>query len=302
MAADPDPDAEKSLPTLDIDPSTHPDAPKRDRICLTVMTGTATGHVYPVVPGSNVIGRSLDAEIQIIGDGISRQHARIRHDGEVLYLEDMESRNGTFLNGRRITEPTALTAGDKIQIATTVMRFAFHDELDDSFHESLLQSAMRDPLTKLFNKRYLMERLDSELQFARRHDTSLSVLMIDLDHFKRVNDGHGHLAGDAVLSQLADVLVGAVRNEDVVARFGGEELVIILRAIPIDPAFQLGERLRGLVEATVTTYQGRDLKTTISVGAAGFPTTNAETVAQLLEAADQALYRAKNGGRNRVCR
>ena len=196
-----------------------------------------------------------------------------------------------------------LREGDKIQVGrTTVMRFAYHDDLDESFHENLVSSALRDPLTKLFNKRYLLDRLDSELKFARRHNTPVTLLMLDLDHFKRINDTQGHLAGDAVLINMATALQKAVRNEDVVARFGGEELAIILRAIPMEPAVSLAERLRKLVEQTVTRHQHHEIRATASIGVAGYPSTQAETVEQLMEAADRALYRAKHEGRNRVCR
>jgi two-component system cell cycle response regulator len=282
---------------------TDPQPDGRRRACVTVLSGTSTGQVFKLSRSANVIGRGPDAQIRILDDGISRQHATIRVEGDSVVVEDLTSRNGTYLNGQRVTTPVPLKEGDKVQVGrTTVLRFAYHDELDESFHENLLSSALRDPLTKLFNKRYLMDRLDSELKFSKRHETAVSVLMLDLDHFKKVNDTYGHLAGDAVLAQLANVLVRAVRNEDVVARFGGEELVIILRAISIDLAVTLGERLRKLVEATVIEYQSRTLKVTISVGAAGYPSTKADTVEQLLDAADQALYRAKHAGRNRVSR
>jgi two-component system, cell cycle response regulator len=181
-----------------------------------------------------------------------------------------------------------------------VLRFAYHDRLDESFHAQLLASALRDPLTRLYNKRYLLDRLDSELKFARRHDAALSLLMLDIDHFKAINDGHGHLAGDAVLVHLAGVLQKIVRNEDVVARFGGEELAIILRASAVDAAVALGERLCRTIEATVIPYRDLELRATVSIGVAGLPSIKADTVEQLLEAADQALYRAKDAGRNRV--
>ncbi|MBX3161079.1 MAG: GGDEF domain-containing protein [Deltaproteobacteria bacterium] len=273
------------------------------RACVTVLTGLATGQMYKIERGMTVIGRAPECSVRIVDDGISRNHARLRRDsGGAIVIEDQGSRNGTYVNGQRISAATALSEGDKIQIGrTTVLRFAYQDELDESFHENLLSSALRDPLTKLFNKRYLMDRLDSELKFARRHETSLSLLMIDIDHFKKLNDDHGHLAGDAVLAQLAHALARAVRNEDVVARFGGEELAIVLRAIPIEPAMGLGERLRRLVEQTVTNHQNKQLSATISIGVAGFPSTKAETVEQLIDAADKALYRAKRAGRNRVC-
>jgi two-component system, cell cycle response regulator len=275
----------------------------RNRPCLTVLSGNATGHVFKIAPGANTIGRHPNAELRIMDDGVSRQHAVVHREGNDLWVEDLDSRNGTYVNGNKIAQRTRLTEGDKLQVGrTTVLRFAYQDELDESFHESLLSSALRDPNTKLFNKRYLMDRLDSELKFARRHQATVSLLMLDLDHFKAINDTHGHLAGDAVLARLASVLVHAVRNEDVVARFGGEEFAIILRAISLELALQLGERLRKLVELTVTVHQDKELRATVSIGIASYPATPAETVPQLVDAADQALYRAKHAGRNRVSR
>jgi diguanylate cyclase (GGDEF)-like protein len=278
--------------------------PDAERPCLTILTGSAAGQTYKVVKGNALIGRGERAEVRILDDGVSRHHARLRFDtGGRLYVSDLESRNGTFVNGRKIDADTKLEAGDKIQVGrVTVLRFEYQDALDESFHENLLSSALRDSLTRLFNKRYLMDRLDSELKFARRHGTAVSLLMLDLDHFKRVNDDHGHLAGDAVLVNLAGLLMRAVRNEDVVARFGGEELAVVLRAIPIDPAAQLAERLRKTIETSPTAFHDKQIPATVSIGVASFPTTPAETVEQLVEAADQALYRAKHDGRNRVAR
>lgn len=273
----------------------------RTRACLTVISGGAAGQIFTVQRGESVIGRARDALIRVVEDGVSRSHARIRHDSHDVFLDDLKSRNGTYVNGMRVTASTLLRVGDKIQLGrAAVLRFAYHDDLDESFHESLVSSALRDPLTRLFNKRYLLERLDSELQFARRHDTPLTLLMLDVDHFKHINDTYGHLAGDAVLASLAATLQKAMRSEDVVARFGGDELAVILRAIPIERALLLAERLRKLVEQTVTPHGERVLHATVTIGAAGYPTTQATTVAELMETADRALYRAKHQGRNRV--
>ncbi|MGE5183228.1 MAG: GGDEF domain-containing protein [Acidobacteriota bacterium] len=267
---------------------------------LTVLTGTATGQMFKV-PKVVTIGRAPSCEVRIDDDGMSRSHARVRYEGNRAWLEDLHSRNGTFINGQRIREPVELHDGDKIQIGrNTVVRFALQDALDESFHENLLSSALRDGLTKLFNKRYLLDRLDSELKFAQRHETALSVLMLDLDHFKKINDTHGHLAGDALLAHLATTLTRAVRNEDVIARFGGEEFAIVLRAIGIEPAAHMAERLRRHVESTLVPFQGHELKATVSIGVAGFPSTPVKNTDELLDAADQALYRAKHAGRNKV--
>ena len=279
------------------------EATQRNRPCLTVLTGTATGQTFKLPRGEHGIGRAPDALIRLIDDGVSRQHARLRLETDQLWVEDLDSRNGTFVNGAKITARTPLRDGDKIQVGrTTVLRFAYHDEIDESFHENLMSSALRDPLTRLFNKRYFLDRLDSELKFAHRHQASVSLLMLDIDHFKKVNDTNGHLGGDAVLINLAGILTRAVRNEDVVARFGGEEFAIILRAIPLEPALHLAERLRRLVEQSATPFGGRELRATVSIGVAGYPTTQVDRIEPLIEAADKALYRAKDAGRNRVSR
>jgi two-component system, cell cycle response regulator len=275
-------------------------ATARDRAILTVITGNATGQLFKL-KATMTIGRAPTCEIRLEDDGISRNHARVRCEGDEAWVEDLGSRNGTFVNGDKIEQLVKIGDGDKIQVGRgTVLRFGFADSLDESFHENMMSSALRDGLTKLFNKRYLLDRLDSELKFAQRHETALSLLMLDVDHFKTINDGHGHLAGDAVLAHLAETLTRAVRNEDVIARFGGEEIAIVLRAIGIEPALHMAERLRRHVEQTLVPFQGQALKATVSIGVAGFPSTASKTTDELLEAADQALYRAKHAGRNKV--
>ncbi|HTL34727.1 MAG TPA: GGDEF domain-containing protein [Kofleriaceae bacterium] len=275
----------------------------RTRPVLTILTGSAAGYLHKVSKGAAVIGRATNAEVRVDDDGISRTHARLRAETDRAWVEDMGSRNGTFVNGVKISAATELREGDKIQVGRgTVIRFGFQDDLDESFHENLLSSALRDSLTKLFNKRYFLDRLDAELKFAQRHRTAVSLLLLDLDHFKKVNDTLGHLAGDAVLAAVAAALSKAVRNEDVVARYGGEELAIILRAISFDAAFTTADRLRKLVESTAIPFDGQDLRVTVSIGVSEYPSSPAKQIDELIEAADKALYRAKNAGRNRVSR
>jgi two-component system cell cycle response regulator len=284
----------------------EPEVQSRDRAYLIVLAGAAVGAMYKLPRTAAQIGRGAACEIRLPDDGVSRAHARIVTEGDRVRLEDLDSRNGTFLNGKKVTGAVTLADGDKIQIGrTTILKFSYHDALEESFHEQMYESALRDALTKLFNKRYFLDRLDGELRFARRHGTNVSVLMVDVDHFKAVNDTHGHLAGDAVLANISGVITRAVRNEDVVARFGGEELAIILRQIPPEAALHLAERLRRLVEATVTSgadTSGRQLRVTVSVGVASYPLDPHDSVQTLVDAADQALYRAKHAGRNRVSR
>jgi two-component system cell cycle response regulator len=251
---------------------------------------------------STVLGRSGQADVNIDDDGVSRNHIRILRNDDAIICEDMGSRNGTFVNGTKLTQPLVLADGDKIQLGRgTILKFTFHDALDDSYQQRMVESALRDPLTRLYNKRYFDDRLDAELRFARRHGTSLALLLIDVDHFKLVNDNRGHLAGDKVLAEIAATLTQAVRNEDVVARYGGEELVVLSRAIGDDGAHNLAERLRKTVENLRTKVEDEPpVRVTISVGVAVYPTIEVGTANQLIAAADRALYEAKDEGRNRV--
>jgi diguanylate cyclase (GGDEF)-like protein len=293
---------EEETTSTDVEEIERSLSPGATRPCLTVLTGGAAGHLFKM-RSTSVIGRIPNAEVRLEDDGISRQHARVRVEADRAWIEDLGSRNGTFVNGARISDLVELHDGDKVQVGrSTVLRFGMQDALDESFHEQLVSSALRDSLTKLYNKRYLLERLDSELKFALRHESALSILMVDLDHFKNINDEHGHLGGDAVLAQLSNVLARAVRNEDVVARFGGEEMVVILRATGMDPALHTAERLCRLVENTVTVFHDQPLRATCSIGVAGLPSSSAKSCEELIEHADRALYRAKGAGRNRASR
>jgi two-component system cell cycle response regulator len=282
-----------------------PGLARRDRAYVVVVAGAAVGAMYKLPDHQPaLLGRGKRCDVKLDDDGISRSHARIRHDGGALVVEDLGSRNGTQVNGARVDGPTPLRDGDKIQLGrTTILRFTYHDAVDESFQRQMYESSLRDGLTKLFNKRYFLDRLDGELRFARRHQSAVSVLMVDVDHFKQVNDQHGHLVGDQVLAHVAELVQDGVRDEDVVARFGGEELAIILRAIPRADAVLLAERLRGLVASASIRVGDRPLVVTISIGVASFPLSARGPVGdatELIAAADEALYRAKAAGRNRV--
>lgn len=275
----------------------------RNRPYLIVLAGSSLGQMFRLDGTRMVIGRDRDAEIRFMDDGVSRQHAAIRRGpegGGRFWLMDMGSRNGTFCNGRRIQEHP-LQDGDKIQIGRAlVLRFSYQDAYDESFLQLMHDSALRDALTRAFNKRYFTERLLSEFQFARRHREPLSVLLMDLDHFKEINDRHGHVAGDHVLSAFARAMQNSIRNEDVFARYGGEEFALISRSISLEDSRRMGERLRAIIEALEVEYQDLRIPLTVSVGVACMPPTTATEPVDLIDAADRALYWAKTHGRNQV--
>jgi two-component system cell cycle response regulator len=161
--------------------------------------------------------------------------------------------------------------------------------------------AHRDPLTELLNRRALTEKLVAELDRARRYDSQVSLLMVDLDHFKRINDTHGHLVGDDMLMEFAGILLHAVRSVDVVARYGGEEFTIVLPETSEPGAVAFAERIRERVEAhQFASHENLDLRLTSSIGVATFPSPGVESAEDLFQRADQALYRAKAEGRNKV--
>jgi diguanylate cyclase (GGDEF)-like protein len=240
-------------------------------------------------------------DIALPGDElVSGQHAAIRRDGEQFTLEDLGSRNGTMVNGNPAVQ-MVLREGDKIQLgASTILRFTYQDSLDENFQRQMLDSALRDGLTGAFNKRYFVERLENELRFALRHRSPLSLLLLDLDHFKQVNDAYGHLAGDAVLANFAAIVQETIRVEDVLTRYGGEEFAVIGRGVDPHNARILGGRIRSRCEAARHAVEGHEVGLTVSIGIAGLPDLVIDDADTLIRSADNALYAAKAGGRNRV--
>ncbi len=272
---------------------------QHDRACLIVLSGSNVGEMYRLDSEETVLGRGNNANVRLNDDGISRRHARLLQVGREVVIEDLQSSNGTTVNNEAVTRRT-LQDGDKIRLgSTTVLKFTYN-YLDENFQQQMYEAALRDPMTKAYNRKYFLDRLETELAYARRHKASLSVLMFDLDHFKRINDTYGHLAGDYVLISFARGVLDTLRAEDVFARYGGEEFGLICRGVQLGNGGILGERIRSLVERTAFDYEGQRIPVTVSVGVAAYPELDAESGIQLIGAADEALYQAKRTGRNRV--
>ncbi len=267
---------------------------------LIVLSGTNVGEMHKLDGPETVLGRGMQATIRLTDEGISRRHARVINVAGQLVIEDLGSANGTIVNGD-LMQRKVLADGDKVRLGSnTILKFQHQDKLEESFQQQMYDAALRDGLTKAFNKKYFMDRLDTEFSYARRHRTMLSIVLFDVDHFKRVNDTYGHVAGDFVLTKLSKIAHSCVRAEDVFARYGGEEFGVICRGIPLVNAGVLAERLRSATEAGVFDFQGAKIPVTISVGVAALPESPAQEVMQLIGAADSALYEAKRGGRNRI--
>jgi diguanylate cyclase (GGDEF)-like protein len=273
---------------------------QRDRAYLIVLQGSNVGEMHEIERGEMVLGRGQTASVRLNDEGVSRKHARVIRSGDNYIIEDLNSSNGTLVNGTSVTQ-RILEDGDKISLGSiTILKFTYHDHLDVDFQQRMLDAALRDGLTKAFNKRYFIGRLETELAYAKRHVTPLSLVMFDVDHFKRVNDTYGHLAGDYVLMRISKITQNTVRTEDVFARYGGEEFAVLCRGVNLSNAGILGERLRSAMELSTFEHEGTRMPITISVGVAAFPELQIETPEQLIGAADEALYQAKRTGRNRV--
>jgi len=293
-----------SKTTVVLDSDDLPHVRKRDlgsrRAFVVVLAGDRMGEMFPLNDGRTSIGRGLHADVRINDEGISRAHAQIERDSEHFYLSDAGSTNGTFANGERV-DRYSLNEGDKIQIgASSVLKFTYHDDIDEDFQRSLYESALRDRLTGVFNRGYFNNRLESDVAFALRHGKPLSLLIFDIDLFKMVNDEHGRPAGDAVLRDLADRVQGTTRSEDIFARYGGQEFVLICRDVDALRASRAAKRINELVGSNPFKLAGRALEITVSIGVADLSMLLEPSATALVEAADAALSAAKRNGRNRV--
>jgi two-component system, cell cycle response regulator len=257
--------------------------------------------MYKLNRPRTVIGRGPGAEIRILDEGVSREPCEVVREGGTLTLRDLRSTNGTFCRGAAV-QSLELSDGDKILVGSgTVLKFTYHDKLDEDFQRQMLASVLRDDLTKAFNKKYFLDRVESEFAYAVRHNMPVALVAFDIDHFKQTNDTFGHQAGDQVLVEVAAAVAGTVRVEDVFARVGGEEFSIVCRGADLMQGRIVGDRVRYAVEKRKIVHDGRNIPITISVGVAAVPSPSIHDANEFISAADQMLYEAKRTGRNRVC-
>jgi two-component system cell cycle response regulator len=246
------------------------------------------------------IGRGADNQIVLEGDSVSRRHAHIERRNNRWFVVDDGSTNGTYLNEEQIVREAPLNNSDRLKVGPTILKFLSGADAEAKYHEEIYKMTIVDGLTQIHNKRYLYEALEREVLRARRHERPLSILIFDIDFFKRINDQYGHLAGDYVLRELARVVQGRIRRDEVFARYGGEEFVIVLPETPLEGGVSLAQNLRARVAEHTFVFQGERIPTTISIGAAVL-NDNDKTATDLIQRADEKLYEAKRGGRNRVC-
>jgi diguanylate cyclase (GGDEF)-like protein len=283
-----------------IRPPTTPTASGERNAFLIVLSGRSVGKMFKLPGGEVSLGRSLEADVRLEDEGVSRLHLKILRDDDGVTVVDLDSTNGTYVNGAKVHRQR-LHDGDRVQVGSvTILKFSYQDSLEEQFQQQLYESATRDPLTQAYNKRFFDEQLGKDFSHAHRHGLDLSLLIVDVDHFKRVNDEHGHPAGDHVLQRLSACIMGSLRTEDAFCRIGGEEFAVIARDSALPESVQLAERIRRLVADTKFVYDGVNLPITVSVGVASYAPDVHANAAALVEEADRNLYAAKHAGRNAV--
>ena len=272
----------------------------RDRCLLVRIEGESLGQVTLLSGAEIVLGRAQTANVCVLDSGVSRHHARLVRRRSSYALEDMGSANGTYVGGQ-LVDKRELVDGDIIQLGPTVMfRYSVTDADQQAMLEHLYDASVTDALTSAHNREYFDTRLASELAYAKRHTAPLSLIILDIDHFKLVNDTYGHRVGDQVLVTLVRTARSALRTEDVFCRYGGEEFAIILRTTDVDQAACVAERIRAIVAELRIDAAGTTFGLTVSLGCACLECCGELTPESLISVADRRLYAAKHAGRNRV--
>ena len=273
----------------------------RGGACLVLIEGRPLGKKFPLLPPKVCLGRGKKADLSIDDKSVSQVHSEVVIKNQQVFISDLGSTNGTFVNDVRITGPTLLKEGDSVRIGTTIFKFLPAGNIENVYHEKMRDLATIDDLTQIFNKKYIIDYIQSEFVRCRSLRIPLSLILFDIDFFKHVNDRYGHLAGDYVLRKACALLKDRVlRSEDVFGRYGGEEFVVILPEATLQKACEIAERLRATVEKFPFEYDRHTLPITISLGVAEMDVST-QTPEDLIKKTDAALYKAKQSGRNQVC-
>jgi len=267
--------------------------------CIVQIHGPELGKKYTLQEHEFNIGREEGNHIMVDLDNVSRRHAKIICRQQRMFVKDLGSTNGTYLNDQEVTYETLLRSGDLIKVGGAVFKFLTGDNVELLYHETIYTLTIVDGLTGVNNKRYFLEFLEREMGRCHRFGRSLSLIMLDLDHFKRLNDTHGHLAGDYVLRELAQTIKRMVRKEQCFARFGGEEFALVIPEDGPDKVRLLADKLRSTIEEKRSSFESELIPVTLSLGVADMTPDMVDPL-QFIKVADANLYRAKKSGRNQV--
>jgi diguanylate cyclase (GGDEF)-like protein len=266
--------------------------------CIIVIYGPELGKRMQLGGSSFEVGRGSKNDLCLDQESISRNHARITFDGADHWVADLKSTNGTFVNDVQITE-RRLSDGDQVRIGRSILKFMTGENVEVQYHEEIYRLMTVDALTQVFNRRYFNEALEREYNRSRRYGRALCLIVFDIDHFKRVNDTHGHLTGDNLLRQISMAVKPRLRRDDVFARTGGEEFGVLLPEVALDGARTTADKIRRIIEASPLQYEQQVIACTVSLGVASLIADD-PSGEELYRRADVRLYEAKQAGRNRV--
>ncbi len=246
------------------------------------------------------IGRDPEINDIVIEDSsISRRHAIIYKKGERFYIRDNGSTNGTYINDEKITAEAPLSNQDKIKIGGTILKF-LQGDIESLFLDNLREKINIDKLTGAYNKPYFEEHLKKLFSLAGRYNKPLSLILFDIDDFKKINDTFGHAAGDYVLSEIGKIINRRIRNTDIFARVGGEEFGILCQETGLSNTLQLSNDICKIVSGYSFSFDGRPIPVTLSIGLCEY-TGKLSSESEMYTLCDSLLYKAKKTGKNRVC-
>lgn len=271
----------------------------KDSLVCIYPPGPYIGERYILQNKEITIGRDLENDLIIEQDIVSRKHAKIIYKDGNYIIVDLNSTNGTYVN-HKLIKSHLLRSGDLITIGGTIFKFISGDDVENAYHEEIYRLTIIDGLTDAYNKRYLLEVLKKELERAKRYKRDLSLLMLDIDFFKKINDNYGHLVGDKVLRDLVGLIKANIRQEEIIGRYGGEEFVLVLPETDSKGAYMLAERLRKIIELYKFIFEDVVIPVTVSIGVSSLNGREDIDYMKLIEEADANLYKAKKSGRNRV--
>lgn len=279
-----------------------PEPPKSGRGCLLqIYPATVHAEMVRLTKRRILIGRDLSCDVALEDTAVSRNHAAIECDEQGYVVIDLGSRNGTFVDDRPLPDRRRLMGGELIRAGSTILKFMASMDEEAQYHTVVHELMTRDPLTNAFNRSFMMSLLVKLLPRCRPNNQELSVILIDIDHFKNVNDSYGHLVGDEVLRSFCERIRSVLRMDDVLCRLGGEEFVVIAEKTGLKAASRIAERIRLTVSSATFSTQAGSLRVTCSLGVACCDGMTADVpVDYLLAKADKQLYAAKNAGRNCV--
>jgi len=286
--------AEKTLTGIELPQASGP-------ACLVLIYGVGDiGRRWMLETPVLLLGRDPTSDVQVDLPNVSRKHCEIRRaptGGHVLV--DLGSTNGTYVDKAEVRGAKELVGGELVSVGSAIFKYLSGTTLEAQFHDTIYRLAIIDGLTQVYNKRYLMEFVEREIARAQRYGRELSLMMMDIDHFKKINDTFGHIAGDHVLREVAGAVSAMVRREECFARYGGEEFALVQPEAAPDKVHVFAEKIRAAVAERKVVFEGREIAVTASIGIARL-TPAAADVPTFLAAADQKLYEAKRAGRNRV--